>query len=79
MTKNATAAMSIISEGTRITGEVAAEHDLRVEGAVRGSVSVGGTMVLGPTGAVEGDVTAKSAILAGHLTGNIRVQEKLVL
>ena len=79
MTKNAAASMCFISEGTRITGEVAAEHDLRVEGAVKGTVAVGGTLVLGPTGAVEGDVTAKSATLAGHLTGNIRVQEKLVL
>jgi cytoskeletal protein CcmA (bactofilin family) len=79
MSKSAAASMTFISEGTRIIGELEVEHDLRVEGALRGSVSVGGTLVLGPTGRIEGDVLARSATLAGHLDGNIRTQEKLVL
>ena len=79
MSKNVTASMTFISEGTRIMGELSVDYDLRVEGAVKGSVAVGGTFVLGPTGVIEGDVAARSATLAGHLTGNIRVAEKLVL
>ena len=80
MTKNpTTASQTYISEGTRITGEVAVEFDLRIDGALKGSASVAGVFILGPTGVIEGDVVARSATLAGHLTGNIRVQEKLVL
>ena len=79
MSKNATASMTFISEGTQITGEMSVEHDLRVEGVVKGAVSVGGTLVLGPTGRIEGDVGARSATLAGNVTGNIHTQEKLVL
>ncbi len=79
MSKNAATSMTFIGEGTRITGDMAVEHDLRVEGAVKGSISVGGNLVLSLTGTVEGDVTSRSATLAGRLTGNIHVQEKLVL
>lgn len=79
MSKNAAASMTFICEGTVVTGEMSVEHDLRVEGSVKGSVSVGGMLVLGPTGRVEGDVTARSATLAGHITGNVKAQEKLVL
>ena len=79
MSKNPAASMTFICEGTRITGEIAVEHDLRVEGQLHGTVSVGGTLVLGPSGQIEGDVSARSATLAGHLTGNIHTLEKLVL
>ena len=79
MSKNAAASMTFISEGTQISGEMSVEHDLRVEGVIKGSISVGGALVLGPTGRIEGDVVARSVTLAGHITGNIKAQEKLVL
>lgn len=79
MSKNAATSMTFIGEGTRIMGDMSVEHDLRIEGSVRGSVSVGGTLVLSVTGSIEGDVTSRSAALAGRLLGNIHVQEKLVL
>src|ERR1700679_2466146 len=79
MSKNAAASMTFISEGTHIIGEMSVEHDLRVEGTVKGAVSIGGALVLGATGRIEGDVGARSATVAGHITGNIRAQEKLVL
>jgi cytoskeletal protein CcmA (bactofilin family) len=71
--------MTFIGEGTRITGDLSVEHDLRVEGSIRGAVSVGGTLVLSISGSIEGDVVSRSAALAGRLTGNVSVQEKLVL
>ena len=72
MSKNAAASMTFISEGTQIVGEMSVEHDLRVEGTVKGAVSIGGALVLGATGRIEGDVGARSATVAGHITGNIR-------
>lgn len=79
MSKNAATSMTFIGEGTRILGDMSVEHDLRVEGAIKGEVSVGGTLVLSVTGSIEGDVVSRSAALAGRLIGNVRVQEKLVL
>lgn len=79
MSKNTVTGMTFIGEGTRISGDMSVEHDLRVEGTIKGTVSVGGTLVLSVTGNIEGDVTARSAALAGRLVGNVQVQEKLVL
>jgi cytoskeletal protein CcmA (bactofilin family) len=79
MSKHAATSMTFIGEGTRITGDLSVEHDLRVEGSIRGAVSVGGTLVLSISGSIEGDVVSRSAALAGRLTGNVSVQEKLVL
>jgi cytoskeletal protein CcmA (bactofilin family) len=79
MSKNAATSMTFIGEGTRITGDMSVEHDLRIEGSVKGAVTVGGTLVLSVTGSIEGDVVARGAALAGRLLGNIHVQEKLVL
>lgn len=79
MSKNITAAMTFISDGTHILGDIKVEHDLRVEGYLKGTVNVGGMLVLGPTGRIEGEVVARSATIAGQLQGNIKGQEKIVL
>lgn len=79
MTKNAASAMTFISDGSHITGEIKVEHDLRVEGYLKGTVTVGGILVLGPTGKIEGDVTARSATIAGQILGNLKGLEKIVL
>jgi cytoskeletal protein CcmA (bactofilin family) len=79
MSKNAVTSMTFIGEGTRILGDMSVEHDLRIEGTIKGAVSVGGTLVVSVTGGIEGDVVSRSAALAGRLLGNVHVQEKLVL
>lgn len=71
--------MTFISDGTQITGDIKVEHDLRVEGYLKGSVQVGGVLVLGPTGKIEGDISARSATIAGQIRGNIQGHEKIVL
>lgn len=71
--------MTFISEGTQIIGDIKVEHDLRIEGHLKGTVDVGGMLVLGPTGKVDGNVTARSATLAGEIRGNLRGHEKIVL
>lgn len=77
--KNVAAAMTFISEGTQILGDIKVEHDLRVEGYLKGTVDVGGMLVLGPTGKIEGEVLARSATIAGQIQGNLKGHEKIVL
>ena len=79
MSKSVAAAMTFISDGTQILGDIKVEHDLRVEGYLKGTVEVGGMLVLGPTGRIEGQVQARSATIAGQILGNIKGIEKIVL
>ena len=52
MSKIVATAVTSISEGTQIIGDIKVEHDLRVDGYLKGTVSVGGTLVLTPTGRI---------------------------
>ena len=79
MSKNVAASMTFISDGTTIQGEIAVEHDLRVEGFLKGTVTVGGMLVVCPSGILVGVGHARSATIAGNIKGNIRGQEKIVL
>lgn len=79
MSKSVAAAMTFISDGTQILGDIKVEHDLRVEGYLKGTVEVGGMLILGPTGKIEGQVNARSATVAGQILGNLRGQDKIVL
>ena len=79
MSKNAAGSITNINEGATITGEIKVEHDLRVEGYLKGTVEVGGTLVVTGPGKIEGEVMARSATIAGQLLGNIKALEKIVL
>jgi cytoskeletal protein CcmA (bactofilin family) len=79
MSKSVAAAMTFISDGTNILGDIKVEHDLRVEGYLKGTVEVGGMLVLGPTGKIEGQVLARSATIAGQILGNLKGHDKIVL
>jgi cytoskeletal protein CcmA (bactofilin family) len=79
MTKNIATAVTSISEGTQIIGDLKVEHDLRVDGYLKGSVHVGGALVLTPTGRIEGEVVVRTAIIAGQIHGNVLGHERIVL
>lgn len=79
MSKSISTSQTYISEGTQILGDIKVEHDLRVDGYLKGTVEVGGMLILGPSGKIEGQVLAHSATVAGHILGNLKTSDKLVL
>ena len=79
MSKSVAASQTVISDGTQILGDIKVEHDLRVDGYLKGTVDVGGVLILGPTGKIEGTVQARSAMIAGQILGNIRALDKIVM
>lgn len=79
MSKSVAASQTVISEGTQILGDIRVEHDLRVDGYLKGTVEVGGVLILGGTGKIEGQVHVRSAMVAGQIVGNLKAQEKIVM
>ena len=73
------ATQTYICDGTTIVGDIKVEHDLRIDGYIKGTVEVAGMLVLGSTGKIEGQVQARAATIAGEINGNIRGIEKIVL
>ncbi len=65
---------SVIGEGVTITGNIAAEGDLHIEGRVEGDVSCG-VLVLGERGHVAGAIQAAEARIAGEVSGSISADQ----
>jgi len=70
---------TIIGKDTVITGTLDVKGALRVDGSVKGKVICSDCVTIGATGTVEADIQADTAIIAGHLIGNVNCAEKIEL
>ena len=63
--------VTLISNGTKIEGEISGPTEVRIEGTVDGKVNVAAQVSIGSGGQVRGEVHAKSVAVAGRVIGNI--------
>lgn len=68
-----------LAYGTKVSGEIQAENDFRLDGTVEGKVSCKGMFVIGAKGFIEGELTCANAVISGTLKGKITVSDKLTL
>jgi len=61
---------SVLGPSTRITGRISGEGALRIEGGVKGDVSVSGQAEIAEGASVEGSVHAESLEIGGSLLGD---------
>ncbi len=72
-------AITIISEGTRIEGNITVQNDFRLGGVVEGRVTVSGKCIVASTAAVTGDLEASDMDIAGTIDGDIISQNRVTL
>jgi cytoskeletal protein CcmA (bactofilin family) len=70
---------SILGPATRVTGRVSGSGGLRVEGQVRGDISLTGDAEISEGGSVEGNVSASSLDVSGTLLGDADVRGSVVI
>lgn len=68
-------AINIISEGTKIKGDVIANGDIRIDGELMGNISAKSKLVIGPTGKIEGQVICNNIEVSGYIKGKITAKE----
>jgi cytoskeletal protein CcmA (bactofilin family) len=68
---------TVISESSTIIGDIETRGPLMVSGRVRGDGRIGGTLSVSKSAEWQGDIQARSAVLAGRITGKIVVEDKL--
>lgn len=71
--------LNMISEGTKLKGDINSQNDIRIAGRIDGEAVSKGKLIVTSTGKIEGNVKAKDADIAGKLEGEIRVTNKLTL
>ena len=72
-------AVSRISAGTVIKGEILSPSDIRIDGTFEGKVYSKGRAVIGETAVIKGDIICADIDLWGKVEGNIYVKDTLSL
>lgn len=70
---------TVIGAGTRLEGVFDIDHDIRVEGILRGRLKTSGRLHVYPDGQVEAQVEADAALIEGRLIGRLRVRTQVQL
>ena len=71
---------TVIGEGTRIEASLlTSQRSVRINGYYKGIIDIDSSLVLGDTGIIVGDVTAKYFLIAGEITGNITCSSQVHL
>ena len=69
-----------IGKAVRVEGNVVCTEDLTIDGQVTGSIDLGDhDLIVGIGAEVTADLTAKSIVINGAVTGHVRATEKLDL
>ncbi len=67
--------INIISEGTKIKGDIIANGDIRIDGELLGNISAKGRLVIGPKGKIEGQIMCNNIEISGNVKGKITASE----
>lgn len=78
MTSNVNA-VSRVSAGTVIKGEIMSPCDIRIDGTFEGKLQANGRVVIGETAIIKGDIICVNIDLWGKVDGNIYVKDTLSL
>jgi cytoskeletal protein CcmA (bactofilin family) len=71
--------VNLLAQGTSIVGDVKSNGDFRIDGTLKGTLSVKGKLVVGPSGHIEGQIECQNADVSGEIKGKINVSELLML
>ncbi len=74
-----TNAINIIANGTKITGDINSNGDIRVDGSLTGKLITKGKVIIGETGKVKGEINCKNSDVEGSIEGKIIVAQLLAL
>lgn len=76
---NQSPSVNIISEGTKLKGNINSSSDIRISGTVDGEAISKGKIIVTENGSVLGNISSVDADVAGKTEGDVRVSNKLVL
>ena len=69
----------VVAPGALIEGKFSSTENIRIDGAIKGDVKCDLRLVMGDSGKIKGNVTARNAIIMGKIEGEVHVAETLHL
>ena len=71
--------INLVATGTKITGDLLSDGDIRIDGELMGNLESKGRLVIGASGKVEGEIRCKSCEISGTQKGKLFITELLSL
>lgn len=68
---------SVIDDRLTIRGEIDTDGTVRVDGRVEGAVHRAGSLIIGASGGVVGDIEAGEVVVAGTVHGNVHATGRI--
>lgn len=72
-------AVNLVSNGTTVKGDIESNSGIRIDGQMKGKMSIKGKVVIGTSGVITGDIFCQTIEVAGQVTGNIQAAELVSL
>ena len=70
---------TMLGEGTVLEGSLSVPHSIHIDGTVKGKIDTTEDLIVGANGIIQADITARSANIAGKVTGNLSAEERVEL
>lgn len=71
--------INLINVSTVIEGKITSKGSIRIDGKLTGTMTAEGGLVVGTTGEISGDISAKSLVSGGKIQGKVIIQDRTVL
>lgn len=71
--------INLISAGTKVTGDIESSSGIRIDGQLKGKITIRGKVVIGSPGMVNGDIVCQLIEVSGKVSGNIQASELVSL
>lgn len=71
--------IGIIGKGMSLEGKLSFSETVRIDGSFKGDIDATGTMVVGDSGYIEGNVKVGSAIVTGEIKGVLEATTRVEL
>ncbi len=72
-----TPSINSLVTGTTVEGTIHSDHDIRIDGKVKGVIKCKAKVIIGPSGIVNGEIYCQNAMVEGTFEGIIKVQDTL--
>ena len=78
-TEDTSQQINILSDGTKIKGDIISNGDIRVDGEMTGNLATKGKVVVGTNGKIDGQVQATNVEVSGFIKGKVTAKELMTM
>jgi len=68
---------SLLSRNAKVNGDISGDENIRIEGAIKGTVSVTGDVLVEEAGNVEANINGNNVVVKGSVKGNITANHRI--